>query len=59
MEKPAGTVRIDTWRGMASLVDPGEIDPGAAELQINFRSQRVGELSTREGLHEMTFDQET
>ena len=58
MERPAGTVQIDNWKGMASVVDPGELDPGAAQVQVNFRSQRVGELSTRDGLIELTFDEE-
>ena len=39
-------------------VDPRDIPPGAAEVQVNCCSLVLGELTVRRGLQEVTFEEE-
>ena len=46
------------FAGMVSSVDPHDIPPGQAVLQINGMSVRPGELTIRGGLKELSFETE-
>ena len=47
---------FQVFLGMFSNVDPHDLEPGQAQLQVNVWSPREGELLTRGGLREMTYD---
>ncbi len=57
MQKPAKPdVFIPDFLGMMTNVDQRDIATGAAEVQVNLQCVRIGELSTRSGLREVTFE---
>lgn len=59
MSEPAQTeVAIKDFRGMASNLDPTDIQPGFAEIQINVNGFKRGQLEVRRGLRELTFEAE-
>lgn len=58
MEKALGAVEIRTFAGMATVVDPGDMQDGVAEVQLNLDSSRSGEISPRLGLRDIVFDEE-
>lgn len=55
-EKALAEVMIKDFSGMASNVDPTDLRPGLAVLQVNVKSIRKGELILRRGLQELSFD---
>ena len=58
-DKPAPTqVAFRDFRGMASNVDPTDLQPGFSTIQINVDGRVRGELEVRRGLREFTFDDE-
>jgi hypothetical protein len=59
MEDPQGTVDIRDFRGMASNVDPSDLQPGFSTKQVNVEARKRGLLEVRRGLREMTFDSES
>lgn len=59
MSEPARTeVAIQNFRGMASNIDPNDVQPGFSEVQINVNGLRAGELAVRRGLREVVFEGE-
>ena len=46
------------FRGMASNVDPTDIQPGYSRIQINVDGRTRGELEVRRGLKAILFDEE-
>lgn len=51
-------VEIVDFAGMIDNVDPRDLPPGAAQLQINAVSLKMGELQVRRGLKDVTFEAE-
>ncbi len=47
---------ISRFQGLASNVDPHDLQPGQAQVQVNAVSDKAGELVTRNGLVELQFD---
>lgn len=59
MSEPARTeVAIQNFRGMASNIDPNDVQPGLSEVQVNVNGLRAGELAVRRGLREVVFEGE-
>ncbi len=54
--KPDSEVKQTTFVGMTSNLNPRDLRPGQAFLQINVTAVRHGVLSVRQGLREVTFD---
>lgn len=57
-DEPETSVRIDQFGGQVSNANPHDLPPGAAAVQVNLVCNVPGELSTRLGLREITFDVE-
>lgn len=55
-QKAESTVEIRTFRGMVSNADQHDLQPGQAKVQVNVASTKLGELSIRRGLRELSFD---
>lgn len=55
-EPPKGLARITDFAGMISDLDPDDLPTNAAQVQLNCGTIRPGELTTRGGLREVTFD---
>lgn len=49
LDRPQGIVKVNDFPGMANNVDPMDLPPGAASLQINVTSQTPGRLESRKG----------
>jgi len=49
-------VEIREWPGLITNVDPRDIPPGAAEIQVNATVVVPAELQVRLGLREVTFE---
>lgn len=47
---------ISRFQGLFSNVDPHDLQPGQAQVQVNAISDKAGELVTRNGLVELLFD---
>lgn len=47
-----------SFNGMVSVMDPRDLPPGQSVLQINGNCVRPGELNVRNGLAELTFEDE-
>lgn len=58
MKEPRAQLEIADFSGMASNVDPTDVQPGVSRLQVNVHSIRRGELAIRRGLRELSFDEE-
>jgi hypothetical protein len=59
MSEPAQVeVAIKDFRGMASNVDPTDLQPGFAEIQVNVNGYQRGQLEVRRGLREVEFEAE-
>lgn len=54
--KPETDVPLQSFAGMASNLDPRELRPGVAQVQINVAVLRPGELVLRRGLRDLEFD---
>jgi hypothetical protein len=55
-EKAASQSEYAKFSGMISTVDPRDVPPGQAVLQINLSVSRPGEANVRHGLKELTFE---
>ena len=58
MDKPLDEARMRSFGGMASNIDPNDLAPERATLQVNITTSRKGELVIRRGLREVSFDDE-
>lgn len=47
----------DDFPGIMTNVDPRDIPAGAAEIQFNLSSTFMGELTSRQGLREVVFEE--
>lgn len=56
--KPKSAVEIRDFPGMATRPDATDLPPGAAVAQENLASHREGELRTRAGARQVTFEEE-
>lgn len=45
-----------TFPGLMEDVDPHDLPPGAAEIQVNLVCTRMGQMDVRAGLREVAFD---
>jgi hypothetical protein len=50
--------QTEIFVGMFSSMDPHDLEPGQAELQVNLWSPRQGELASRPGVRECVGDVE-
>lgn len=57
-EKSSASVELRSFPGMTTDVDPNDVAPGAAELQLNITSDEPGKLIARRGIREVSFDPE-
>ncbi len=57
--KPDSQVQESTFTGMVSNINPRDLRPGQAALQINVTAVKHGELAVRRGLRELIFDEES
>lgn len=55
-EQARAMVEIRDFAGLMNNVDVDDAPPGAAEVQINACSFRVGELTIRQGMRPVVFD---
>lgn len=55
---PDDRVVIRDFAGLVAHVDPHDLPPGAASLQVNALSWRPGELRVRPGYAVVSFDPE-
>lgn len=58
MDKPANTVVLRDWPGLVTHADRQDVNPGAGTEQTNCQSDRMGELTVRDGLVLVEFDSE-
>jgi len=56
MEMPKSAVNLDDFPGLIDNTDPLNIPPGAAQVQINCASYKIGELIIRAGMRPIKFD---
>jgi hypothetical protein len=56
-EIPKSTVEMRDFPGMATRVDPDDYQEGMSQVQINLDSNLQGELRTRSGYREVTFEE--
>lgn len=54
--EPRSEVTIKDFPGLITDADDLDVPPGAADEQVNITSLKVGELSVRAGLREVTFE---
>lgn len=52
-----GAVVMRDFPGLATNIDPHDLTPGSAQVQVNVTSNRPGELRTREGWRRVKFDE--
>ena len=55
-QKADSVVQEGRFAGMFSNADSRDLQAGQAVLQVNVMCLRLGELQTRRGLREITFD---
>lgn len=55
-QKAETEVAIERFQGMASNIDPRELNPGVSQIQINVAVLKIGELVLRRGFKELQFD---
>ena len=58
-EKALNSESHATFQGMVSTVDPHDVQPGQAVVQINVTAVRPGEMNIRGGMTELQFEEET
>jgi hypothetical protein len=51
-----GSAVVNDFPGMVDNIDPRDLPPGAAEIQLNATSVKMGELQIRLGLRDITFE---
>jgi hypothetical protein len=52
-------VEIKDFPGLITNMDPDDLPPGAAQVQINVTSERAAALEVRGGYLAVTFEDET
>lgn len=57
-EQPATRVKIGKFQGQVSQANPHDLEPNMAQIQLNLAILVPGEMVTRMGLRELTFDTE-
>lgn len=57
-EKVKAKVEIREFPGLATTVDPDDMPPGAAEIQVNVGAGTYGSLECRSGYAQVSFDNE-
>jgi len=50
------TVELRDFPGLITNMDPNDLPPGAAQVQINIVSVVAGELQVRQGIKEVKFE---
>lgn len=55
-ERPKSRIELKEFPGISVSVDEFDLPPGVAAEQINVRSDRVGELTSRGGMLPVTFE---
>lgn len=55
-DEPDKSVQIRKFAGLVLKTDIHDLPPGAAQKQINVRSDRPGELNVRRGMRLVLFD---
>lgn len=55
-EKPAASVEIRNFTGLATNEDPNDLNPGSAVKQVNVMVLRKGVLEVRGGSRLVTFE---
>jgi hypothetical protein len=58
MPAPREALMIRDFQGVITNMSSEDLPEGAAEVQVNVTGVRAGELRTRGGLKEITFDSE-
>lgn len=53
---PEAEVRMRDFRGMATDIDPHDLDPGVSQDQLNIEHLRPGVLSVRGGMRKINFE---
>lgn len=56
-EEPRGSAVLEDFPGMVEDIDPDDLPPGAAEIQINATCVRTGQLIVRLGILPVKFDE--
>lgn len=54
--QPEAEVRHRDFSGMASNVDPHDLEPGKSQTQTNVEHTRPGVLSIRRGMRKISFE---
>ncbi len=57
-QKPKESVTIRDFPGLITKPDPDDINEGAARIQINLTCIRTAELRVRDGIRQLSFDEE-
>ena len=55
-ERPKSAVIIREFPGLSLSVDEFDLQPGVAADQVNIRSERVGEMTSRGGMLPVSFE---
>ena len=55
---PKQSVQARDFPGLATRVDPTDLEPGAAREQTNCQSHHPGELRVRPGVKRLVFEEE-
>jgi hypothetical protein len=55
-DRPRTSVNIADFQGLVLAADPRDLPDGAAQNQVNARSERPGELTIRPGYRKVTFE---
>lgn len=56
METPKTNLDMGRFEGLYSNYDPHDVRPGQAQVQVNCTSDKAGQLVTRPGLLELSFE---
>ena len=56
MDKPSKTVKIRSFPGMITNVDPQDQPPGSAQVQKNVASLSIAQLEVRKGMRDVTWE---
>ena len=57
-QPPREALVIRDWPGLVTNMSSEDLPEGAAEVQVNVTGVRAGELRSRAGLFQLTFDDE-
>ena len=56
--KPKAKAEIKSFPGLATTIDPDDMPPGQAEIQVNVGIGDLGSLEARRGYRAVSFDNE-